>query len=58
MLDNKSVSVDNWNKQDVHSDTAISEAEHNQSTQGIRTDLPGLPKQLLCWSPWLMNLMY
>lgn len=48
MLDNKSVLVDNWNKQDVHSDTAISEAEHNQSTQGIRTDLPGLPKQLLC----------
>jgi len=58
MLDNKSVSVDNWNKQDVHSDTAILEAEHNQSTQGIRTDLPGLPKRLLCWSPWLMSLMY
>jgi hypothetical protein len=57
MLDNKSTWVDNWSKQDVHSDTAILEAEHNQSTLGIRTDLPGLLKQLLYWSPWLMNLM-
>lgn len=58
MLDNKSALVDNWSKQDVHSDTAILEAEHNQSTLDIRTDLPGLPKQLLYWSPWLMSLMY
>jgi hypothetical protein len=58
MLDNKSTWVDNWSKQYVHSDTAKFEAEHNQSTLGIRTDLPGLTKQLLYWSPWLMNLMY
>jgi hypothetical protein len=58
MLDNKSAWVDNWSTQDVHSDTAILEVEHNQSTLGIRTDLPGLPKQLLYWSPWLMSLMY
>lgn len=54
-LDNKSAWVDNWSKQDVHSDTAILEAGHNQSRLGIRTDLPSLPKQLLCWSPWLMS---
>lgn len=45
MLDNKSAWVDNWSKQDVHSDTAILEAERNQSRLGIQTDLPGLLNQ-------------
>jgi len=58
MLDNKSAWDDNWSKQDVHSDIAILEAGHNQNRLGIRTDLRGLPKQLLCSSPWLMSLMY